>query len=198
MLIRTPKMCKGHNTSSLLRDPLAANKANAAGPNPMILVSSFRQHWPARKMEWVMACIATSWGFYALVNPQMFTQGPSSVILAGLTEMNPTSLQPHVFWGSLAFLVGVSRLIALTVNGLYVRTPVIRLIGACLTAFVFSQITIALGQSGVANVGLAVYPWLVVADMVSAYASAKDAIEADAENKVRLKLTYGRVATASR
>lgn len=158
----------------------------------MVMIASFRRHWPARKMEWVMAGLIVSWGFYTLSHAALFTQEPSATMMSGLAAMNLTTWEPHVFWGGLALIVGLCRMVALFINGLYVRSPVIRLIGACLTAFVFSQVAIGLWQSGVANPSLAVYPWLVVADMVSAYASAKDAIEADAENRVRRKLSYGR------
>lgn len=143
-----------------------------------------------------MAGLILSWGVYTLTHPAMFEKSATAQVFSGLLAMNPTSYPVHVFWGGMASTVGLCRLIALTVNGFYVRTPIVRLMGACITAFVFTQVSIALWDSGVANTGLAVYPWLVVADMVSAYASAKDAIEADAENRVRRKLSHGRAVPA--
>lgn len=147
-------------------------------------IYSLGQHWPARKMEWVMAGLALTWGTYVLLHPEMFFTQGAEPMFRGMVAMTPGGIEPHVFWGCLAATVGLLRLIALYVNGAHVRTPVVRVITAFLTMFVFTQVALGLYQGGVPNTGLAVYPWLVFADMVSAYAAGQDAIRAEVQKRI--------------
>lgn len=149
-----------------------------------MLVASLGKHFPHRKMEWVLAGITSSWGLYTLLHPEMFTAPGSAAMFAGLAAMTPFSFMPNVLWGAAALVVGVVRAIALYINGAHVRTPIIRAICAFVTMFVFSQIAIGLWQTGIANTGIVVYPWLIAADMLSAYAAGKDAITAEAHRRI--------------
>jgi len=145
---------------------------------------SIGQHWSARKMEWVMSGLVLTWGAYVLVHPEMFTTDVGRVIFGAMAAMTPVGMEAHQFWGFLGVSVGTIRAGALYINGAHVRTPVVRVITAFLTMFVFTQVTIGLYQSGVPNPGLAVYPWLVFADMISAYAAGQDAIKAEVQKRI--------------
>ena len=149
-----------------------------------MVIASLGKHWPARKMEWVMAGLSVCWGLYVLAHPQMFTADGSAAMFSGMLAMTPGGLSAHGFWGFLACTVGAARMIALYINGAHVRTPVVRVIAAFLTIFVFSQVSIGLWQGGVANTGLVVYPWLVIADIISAYAAGQDAITAEVQRRI--------------
>jgi len=149
-----------------------------------MIVQSLRKHWPARKMEWVMAGLSLCWGYYVLNHPDIFTNHQTAPLFAGMAAMVPDGWEPASFWGGLAFWVGMIRGIALYINGAHVRTPVVRVIAAFLTMFVFTQVCQGLWASGLPNPGLVVYPWLVVADMLSAYTAANDAIHAEVQRRI--------------
>ncbi len=148
-----------------------------------MIIQKLRQHWPARKMEWVSAAMSLHWGAYVYSTPEMFTNPATRQIMRGMAEMAPYGWTPAHFWGTLAMLVGASGLLALYVNGAHVRTPVVRVVSAFLRMFIFTQVTIALYASGIPNMGLVVYPWLVVADILSAYTAANDAIHAEVQRR---------------
>lgn len=149
-----------------------------------MLIAAIGKQFPQRKMEWIMAGITASWGLYTLLHPEMFIQSSTASLLAGLTNMTPRGFAPNILWGTTALAVGMLRAVALYVNGAHVRTPVIRAISALVTMFVFAQVSIGLWQTGIANWGIVVYPWLIVADMVSAYAAGKDAVISEAYRRI--------------
>ncbi len=149
-----------------------------------MIIATLGQHWPARKLEWIMAGLSSSWGLYVLFHPEIFTDPRTSELYAGLADLTPGGLIPHLFWGWTAALVGVLRAGALYINGAHVKTPFARALAAFVTMFVFSQVVFGLWATGIANTGLVVYSWLVVADMISAYAAGKDAITAEVHKRI--------------
>lgn len=150
-----------------------------------MVVRSLKQHWPARKMEWLMSGIMVAWGCYVLLHPGMFTDPDTRVLFGGLAAISdPVTDFPALAWGGVAFVVGMARAIALFVNGAWTRTPLIRVIASFVSMFIFTQIVIGLWQSGVPNTGLVVYPWFVVADLLSAYRAAVDVVHAEKEREV--------------
>lgn len=149
-----------------------------------MILRSLSQHWPARKIEWLMAALTFLWGFYILQHPEVFTQRQTSEILSNMVEMAAIyGLKPETFWGWGAFSMGLIRATALFVNGAYVRTPIFRMIAAFGSMFIFTQVSIALYRSGVPNFGIVVYPWLVFADLLSAYRAAQDAVFAEVQRR---------------
>ena len=102
----------------------------------------------------------------------------SGVVMAGIVC---PGAPPSSVWGLVAILVGMIRACALFVNGAYSRTPCIRLGMSALSAFVWAQVVI--GLMLVPNMGLIVYSWLVVIDLVSAYRAAMDAAIAERNRK---------------
>lgn len=150
-----------------------------------MVVESLKSHWPARKMEWLMAGIMIGWGWYVLTHPHMFYHPATRALLSGLTAISdPFTPYPALFWGGITFLVGLSRGIALFVNGAWTRTPLVRVIASFISMFIFTQIVIGLWQSGVPNTGLVVYPWFIVADLLSAYRAAVDVVHAEKQREV--------------
>jgi len=154
-----------------------------------MIIRSLRQHWPSRKIEWLMSGMLTTWGFYLLLHPEVFTNPETGVLFAGMVSLsNYIAPYPALVWGGLAFAAGSARAIALFINGAYTRTPMIRVITSFISMFILTQIVIGLWKSGVPNMGLVVYPWLVVADLLSAHRAAIDVIHA-AEQRRELKET---------
>lgn len=152
---------------------------------PVLIIRSLRQHWPARKLEWLMAGLMIAWGWYVLLHPDLFTNPETASLLAGLADVSaPFTAYPALAWGGACFLVGLTRGIALFVNGAYTRTPLIRLIASFASMFIVTQIIIGLWKSGVPNTGLVVYPWFVIADLLSAYQAAVDVVHAEKQREV--------------
>lgn len=111
-------------------------------------------------------------------------------MLRGLTEISaPVTEYPALAWGGVFFVVGLLRAVALFVNGAYTRTPLMRLIACFASMFIVTQIVIGLWNPGVPNTGLVVYPWFVIADLLSAYRAAIDVVHAEKQREVQ-KETY--------
>lgn len=150
-----------------------------------MIVVSLRQHWPARKLEWLMSGFMISWGLYVLLHPGLFYAPETAALLSGLATVSaPITDYPSLFWGGTCFVVGVGRAISLFINGAWTRTPMVRLIASFVSMFIMTQIIIALWESGVPNPALVVYPWFVVADLLSAYRAAVDVIHAEKQREV--------------
>lgn len=151
----------------------------------MLFMKSLRQHWPARKSEWFMAAILTTWGAYVWLHPEMFHAPSTQALLSGLAMISASfTIEAALFWGPLCVVVGIGRMIALFINGAWTRTPLIRVAASFVSMFVFTQILIGLWDSGVPNTGLVIYPWFVVADLISAYRAATDAVLAQMQRDV--------------
>ena len=151
-----------------------------------MVIRSLRQHWPARKMEWLMSGVMIAWGWYVLMHPAMFYDPATKALFGGMAAISaPITEYPALLWGGSAFVVGLARGIALFVNGAWTRTPLVRVVASFISMFIFTQIVIGLWQSGVPNTGLVVYPWFVVADLLSAYRAAVDVVHAEKQREVQ-------------
>lgn len=144
-----------------------------------MIIRSLRLHWPSRKIEWLMSGMLATWGLYLLLHPEVFTNPETGVLFSGMVSLsNYVAPYPALVWGGLAFAAGLVRGIALFINGAYTRTPLIRVITSFISMFILTQIVIGLWKSGVPNMGLVVYPWLVVADLLSAHRASIDVVYA--------------------
>lgn len=158
------------------------------------MITSLRQHWPIRKLEWMNAFFLVSWGLYVLLHPQLFTQPGTSTVFSGMTVMvSDITDYPALVWGGGAFGAGLIRVVALFVNGAYARTPIIRVVTSFISMFILTQIFFGLWQTGLPNTGLVVYPWFIFADMLSAYRASVDAVHA-AKHSQDMKDVYSRLS----
>ena len=153
-----------------------------ADEGPNMLIVGIKDHFPARISEWFNAAILTSWGFYLILHPGLFDSQP---IFASMKQMVWAPLDPEFVWGFIAASVGSCRLVALFINGAWSRTPILRLVTAAISAFVWTQVV--LGLFTIPNTGLVVYPWLVVIDLVAAYRAGSDVATAALTRKHRLE-----------
>lgn len=145
-----------------------------------MIIRSLKQHWPARKLEWLMSGVLISWGLYVLFHPGLFHDPRTRELFSGMAGMAELfNAYPALLWGGAAFLTGLTRSIALFINGAMTRTPMVRLLGSFVSMFIVTQVAVALWKSGVPNTGLVVYPWLVVADLLSAYRATVDVVYAE-------------------
>lgn len=126
-------------------------------------------HFQARFAEWMNAVIVAGFGMYLILHPGMFDDPRVAALWAGLKAAGS---QPT--WGLTCLLVGIARITALWINGRHKRTPMVRLIASFFSAFIITQLSLALWNTGVPNTGLIVYPVLVLADLYSAFRASAD------------------------
>ena len=148
-----------------------------------MLIKSLKTHFPARVVEWLMSAIMFSWGYYVVTHPQLFTSPGTREVFSGLAKVAEFFGQPPVTIGIMAIIVGLVRAGALFVNGAVTKTPFIRLVTAFGSAYIWTTILLGFGMTEVANTGLAIYPWFVIADIVSAYRSGYDLVIAETTAK---------------
>lgn len=142
-----------------------------------MIIVEMKKHFQMRAIEWWSAGVMASWGLFVLSFPQMFAENPGA---AGLLMFAPQ----HV-WGLIAAIAGSLRLIALTVNGFWHRTPAVRWATSMVSILIWFLITAGMIMSPVIGMGIVVYAWHMVADMYSAFRSASDFIETEIQRKLK-------------
>lgn len=144
-----------------------------------MIIKSLKQHFPARFPEWLNAGILAAWGAFVILHPQLFTDPKLVACFEGMVAMSTPFGPPAAVWGLSALFVGVSRGAALLVNGLYLRTPIIRLISSFCSAFIWTQVVLGLLKTGLPMPGIIVYAGLVFADICSAFRAGMDVTYAE-------------------
>ena len=145
----------------------------------MIIVrvaDGIREHFPARRSEWVIAGIMVVWGCIVIDPAPVFTT-PAWAPMAALAS--------EATWGWTAVLIGAFRLLALIINGTFAetwygrRSPHVRAFASFLSCFIWLQISWGLWVSDTMTTGLSVYPGLLVLDLMNVVAAASDAGKMD-------------------
>lgn len=132
-----------------------------------MVIVRLSQHFPVRVCEFLLASISISWGIVAFnLSPEAWNQS-AYIGLARIAE-------PRT-WGVVLFVIGVLRLIALIRNGGWRPSPHLRAAGAFLSCFAWLQITLGIFSAPLANTGMAVYPWLLLADIYNVFRASHDA-----------------------
>jgi hypothetical protein len=112
---------------------------------------SLRQSFPIRKSEWVAAWTMMGIALVMLLNPGLFSS-------AGEIYHGMMRFAPQEIWQWLMFIISVSRLVVLFINGAYWRSPHWRAVFAFLSCFVWWQIAAGLaGNLGLGMVAFAGY-----------------------------------------
>lgn len=148
-----------------------------------MLIQRLKTHFPARAIEWLMAGVLFTWGYYVITHPQLFSAPETKALLSGIVRISNFFGQPPVTIGLMAILIGFTRGVALFVNGAVTKTPLVRLVTAFMSAYLWTSICVGLWLSDVANTGLVVYPWFVFADIVSGYRAGYDLVIAESVAK---------------
>lgn len=148
-----------------------------------MLIQRLKNHFPARAIEWLMAAIMFTWGYYIVTHPQLFTAPETKAVFSGIARVAEFFGQPPVAIGLMAVLTGFARAAALFVNGAVSKTPLVRLMAALMSAYLWTSVCVGLWLSDVANTGLVIYPWFVVADIVSGYRAGYDLVIAESVAK---------------
>lgn len=144
-----------------------------------MIIVEMSKHFQTRALEWWSAACLASWGAAVLLIPGLFMKQQYMAFFQPLLVWAPQ----HV-WGFFAFTMGLLRLMALTVNGFWYRTPQIRLLTAFLSTSVWFFIAAGLFQAN-AILGVVVYGWHMIADIYSSFRSAVDTVEAETQKRLR-------------
>jgi hypothetical protein len=128
---------------------------------------SLRETFPVRASEWALSVMIFNWGVVLLLNDNLFSISPSYNTFS--------SMMPEQAWGLVCLLVGLMRILFLFINGLWRRSPHLRLIGAFAACFFWFQITAGFIYSGTWSTGLAIYPVLLLLDFHNVLRAATDA-----------------------
>ncbi len=148
-----------------------------------MLIQRLKPPFPARAIEWLMAGVLFTWGYYVTTHPQLFSAPETKVLFSGIVRISDFFGRPPVTIGLMAVLIGFTRGVALFVNGAVTKTPLVRLMTAFMSAYLWTSICVGLWLSDVANTGLVVYPWFVFADIVSGYRAGYDLVIAESVAK---------------
>jgi hypothetical protein len=135
------------------------------------MLISLHEHFPVRITDWLVSAILLSWGLALFaVDPQVWALPTFS----GLSVIASQST-----WAVTATVIGLTRILALFINGAVRRSPHARLIGAFATIFIWVQLSLGVFYSDLVGPGIAIFPWLAFADMFNVYRAAKDARVSD-------------------
>jgi hypothetical protein len=129
---------------------------------------SFRERAP----EWVLSAGLVLWGYSVLINPELFTSAITYKPLLTLLSQN--------MWAYLTICIGLFRLAALTINGMWRPTTHFRAIGSAASVTIWaSLVIISLFNLPERAPYIAVYGMLLAFDMMALWWAAGDAKLAD-------------------
>jgi hypothetical protein len=129
--------------------------------------NSFLSHLSIRGVEWLVGFILLTWGFVVLIEPDSFRMYPTFAVMARWA--------PQPVWGMAAFCIGVARITALFINGRWRKSPQVRLVTSFLSAFIWTQIFLAVISHDYNNPWHSIVVWFIIADVYAAFTAAMDA-----------------------
>ncbi|MAQ09595.1 MAG: hypothetical protein CMQ11_07150 [Gammaproteobacteria bacterium] len=135
----------------------------------MMLVR-FNHKFTSRATEWLFALFLVGWCVVLFAFPSMFT-APNTA--AQFAMLNAAFGQVAVAFT--CGIMGIIRLIALWINGRSAGTPYIRMAMAFFSCFFWWNISLGLVLSGVPTTGWAIYPAILLFEMINVLRAASDA-----------------------
>ncbi len=133
-----------------------------------MVILSLTKTFPVRVCEWLLAGMMVSWGVAAWNHSDAEWANP---IYNGLIRIE----ESQYAWGAIVCTIGVLRLVALFRNGGWQPSPYLRAAGAFLACFAWLQISLGLFAAPVISTGIAIYPWLLAADIYNVFRASHDA-----------------------
>jgi hypothetical protein len=129
--------------------------------------------YPDRTLEWLFATMMAAWGCYLFLPLETF-DNPQYALLKALS--------PEKVWGAFSIAIAALRMVALTINGWWYRTPALRCLCAVLgvvwwCAMIF--LLLAVPQAHPAA-GLVWYPVFAVFEGVVCWRAGADAFHSKA------------------
>lgn len=141
------------------------------------IAAGIKEHFPARRSEWVLAGFLGGWG--------VILGAPDAVFDTSRTFDGLRAFGSEASWAWTCLLIGAVRLLALLINGTFAHTaygrysPHVRGSLAFLSCFIWTAISIGIYNSGVSSTGLVIYPGLLFLEITNVSEALKDAGEVD-------------------
>lgn len=133
-----------------------------------MIIVKLSDHFPLRVADWLLAGIMTTIGVTIWnLSPEIWAAGP----LQGLSQC----FFGQAAWGTIIFMIGVVRINALFINGALRRSPHVRAIGAALSAFIWCRIALGMFATDSVQIGIGIFPWLLIAEMYNVHRAMRDA-----------------------
>jgi hypothetical protein len=120
-----------------------------------------------RVAEWFMGALLALMGIGMALQPAIFATNPFFAEFLSVAG-------PHV-WAAGLMIIGFGRLGALTINGAWRRSPHLRLGMAFLSMFVWYQLSALSWEVRFPNLGVVMYPVLLMLEIYCVYFAACDA-----------------------
>lgn len=136
-----------------------------------MMVIKLTKTFPVRVTEWLLAGIMLSWSVACWNLRPVDWANP---LYSGLARFADQST-----WAYFAFILGAIRLAALTINGAWRPSPHLRSACAFLSCFMWLQISFAIFNADIRATGIAIYPWLLLADVYNVFRASHDARQSD-------------------
>ncbi|MEE8629708.1 MULTISPECIES: hypothetical protein [Methylobacterium] len=123
---------------------------------------------PARDLEWLGAFMAFAFGTVLAL--------PGNTFATGLHWQRFAAIMPEGAWAGLMISLAIVRMMALTINGRWRRTPLLRAICAILGSAVWGYVAMLMYAPSLGGIqtGVGVYTVAALADVWSAYRSGRD------------------------
>lgn len=152
-----------------------------------MMIVKLTRTFPIRITEWLLAGIMLSW---SIVCWNLQQNEWSGAMFTGLSRLGDQDT-----WAFFAFFIALGRLAALTINGAWRPSPHLRAAGAFLACFMWLQIVLGLMASPIPTTAIAVYPWLLLADIYNVFRASHDAGISD-DRAHKAGVTEGAESTA--
>ena len=137
-----------------------------------VVLQNASAHFEIRASSWFMAWMTLGVGISMTANPTMLTGS----INAAIYFRHMSELADQSIWRALFLIVGISRLMALTINGSFPAfrwTPHIRFFMSCLSAMLWANVAYSV-IGGLPTIGTVVYPFLILVEVHNAVQAFRD------------------------
>lgn len=150
------------------------------------MLISLHEQFPIRITDWLLSAIMLSWGL------ALFAVSPGVWALPTFSGLSTIANQTA--WATIATVIGLARIVALFINGTVRRSPHARAFGAFLSIFIWVQLGLGVVFGDQVGPGIAIFPWLALADMLNVYRACTDAKASDLKSRDRRRAVVARGA----
>lgn len=123
-------------------------------------------HFRHRVLEWGLGFVTVT------IALTLFNEYPT-LNQPALIEL--TRIASEEVWAVALLVVGMARLGALWINGAWRRSPWIRFVTSLFSAVVWLQITLGMMRVEMVTLGIAIFPWFLIAEGYSIWRAVYDA-----------------------
>jgi len=151
-----------------------------------MVILKLTKTFPVRVCEWLLSGIMVSWGISVWNHSNQAWNTPAYSGLSRIADQHS--------WGAIICTIGILRLCALVRNGGWRPSPHLPAAGAFLACFAWLQLSLGFLTADLVSAGIAIYPWLLLADIYNVFRASSDARISD--ERARASADEGRQQSA--